>query len=87
MRKIELFERLDARQLRITNTVVDGVPVALFALDGQQRFEILDVTVVLLYGGREFSCHSDRAHDGTRTVLSVSGLFLIGHVFSFCLRM
>ena len=48
--KVELFERLDARQLRIANAVVDGVPVALFALDGQQRFQIPDVTVVLLHG-------------------------------------
>ncbi len=35
LRKIELFERLHARQLRISNAVIDGVPVAFFALDGQ----------------------------------------------------
>jgi hypothetical protein len=75
--KVELFQRLHARQLRIANAVVDGVPVALFALDGQQRFEIPDVAVVLLHrllGQR----HEVGAHGGQSdrfAVLKHAGVF------------
>ena len=35
--------------MRIANPVPDGVPVSLFAFDCQQRFQVSDVTVILLH--------------------------------------
>src|ERR1035441_9220836 len=48
LREVELFQRLQPRQLRIANPVRNRMTVALFAFDRQQSFQVPDVALVSL---------------------------------------
>ena len=63
--------------MRLANAVVDGVPVALFALDGQQRFEVSDVAVVFLdcLFGKRHEVGADGGQPDRFAVLKHTGLF------------
>ncbi len=45
-REVELIQRLQAWQLRVTDTVGNGMTIALFTLDRQQRFQVAHVAVL-----------------------------------------
>ena len=60
-REVEFLQRLHPRQLGIVQPVRDGVPVALFTLHRQQRFQITDVAAIFFH--RLFrQTHKVRAH-------------------------
>jgi hypothetical protein len=77
LREIELFQRLQAWQVRIANAVVDGVPVALFALHRQQRFQIAGVAVVLLHRlpGQRLKVGAHGRQSRRLAVLANAGMF------------
>ena len=61
-------QRLHLRQLRIANPVLDRMPVPLFALHRQQRFQIANVALIL-FRGLFGSVRKLAPMTGTRTAL------------------
>jgi hypothetical protein len=48
-RELELFQRFHPWQFGIVQPVRDGMPVALFTLHRQQRFQITDVAAIFFH--------------------------------------
>ena len=60
-RELKLLQRLHPWQLGLMQPVGDGVPIALFALHRQQRFQVTDVAAIFFH--RLFrQLHEVRAH-------------------------
>src|ERR1700691_3128324 len=76
LREIKFLHGFHPRQLRIANPVADGVPVPLLALQRQQRFQVSNMTVILLGGllrhGYEVGSH--RRHPHRFAILPHAGL-------------
>lgn len=53
LREVELIDRLQAWQLGIAEAAGDGAPVALFALDGQQSFEVANIVNAFIEAGSQ----------------------------------
>ena len=63
-RELELLQRFHPRQLGIVQPVRDGVPVALFALHRQQRFQVTDVAAIFFHRlfGQRHKVRADHRH-------------------------
>lgn len=77
LREAELFQRLQPRQLRIANPVINRVTVTLFAFDRQQSFQVPDVALVLLDSlfGRRNKVGTHGWHADRFAILLYAGMF------------
>jgi hypothetical protein len=77
LRKVEFLQRLHPGQVRILEPQFDRAPFALFDLGLEQRFQVMEMGVVLLPGffGEGCELGADGAQSQSLTVLRDAGGF------------